>query len=270
MKKIILFAILLVAAAMTACTDYKAQINDAHDECVNALPQVSPGFVDGGEIENPLTFSETVNPSLFENDPIGNCGNLWCGLTDVEGVVVTGLHEKGAASWYDYNDSGEGGNSVIYFPNDIVRLNGNSYGPLVQTYHGIVGSVLLQPGYDYPFAALGFNIVNDDMVGGNITGWGGLCVVYQSSIQIRLIITVEDEETNVQYNNYKVYLPVSNSMTVAEFSWSKFKQESGWGIKMSRDEVLTKVAAIKFEFSESAGTAGDFRIQSVGTLGSCN
>lgn len=128
----------------------------------------------------------------------------------------------------------------------------------------------LGAGYEYPFAGLAFNIKSEEKEGVDITAWGGICLVYQSTVGLAIQLEVEDDVNVTEYNNYKVAVPKSATMTVADFPWAKFKQESGWGKTVSQGTVLADVATIKLHFSGSAGTSGDFLIQSLGRAGTCN
>jgi hypothetical protein len=70
-------------------------------------------------------------------------------------------------------------------------------------------------------------------------------------------------------NNYKAKVAKAASMTSMDFSWEKFRQESGWGKEVDLDSVLAKTAVVRLVFSGSAETKGDFLIKRVGSYGMC-
>ena len=195
---------------------------------------------------------------------------LWDGTTDTQGKVETGSEEETAGYWYDYTDKDNEGTSAFTFPADVeANEYDNFYGPLIEAYGGIKGSVSLGAGYEYPFAGLGFNIWSEAQEGVDITAWGGICVNYQSTLGFAIELGVADEATVTEYNNYKATVSKSATMTSADFPWTKFKQESGWGVTVPQATVLGSTAAIKFKFSGTAGTSGDFLLQKVGSSGMC-
>ena len=387
MKKISLYATLLASVAMTACTDYVGQIDEAHDDYVNSnVPKMeiytsgcgcnvnygnlldiggqfyyntesnyphitfalvgcnSPSSIDevrresgaydnlfietydvyqsegvywadfalngtaqqallggslyttldvysGGSVDHvtcpTINFgyknTEISDNTSFTNtsteDPVSYsadnaCGDLWCGLTDTRGQVLTGYEDIDESSgyWYSYSDINEYGNSSFTFPPEIEEdTYGNFFGPLIQAYGGIKASVMMGAGYDYPYAGLAFNIIGEDEKGADITAWGGLCLVYQSTTNFYIELAVENEGEVTEFNNYKITVPRSlNSITTEDFAWAKFKQESNWGKAVAQEHVLQKVSTIRLKFMGTAGSGGDFLIRSIGRLGKCN
>ena len=221
-----------------------------------------------------ISSSSTATSSYSMGDSPSGCGDLWCGLVDTYGRVLTGYEDIEDASgyWYSYTDEPYGGTSYFVFPADVEEdPYGNFFGPLTETYNGIKTKVLLGNGYEYPYAGLAFNIIGDEMKGADITDWGGICIVYKSEVTFAIELAVENEATLTQYNNRKATVAKSQNLLVSDFPWSKFKQESGWGNdNVSLEEVISRVSAIRFKFSGSAGNGGDFFLQSIGRLGTCN
>ena len=195
---------------------------------------------------------------------------LWDGTTDTEGKVATGSEEETSGYWYDYNDANDGGTSAFTFPSDVEEnAYGNFYGPLVEAYGGIKASVSLGAGYEYPYAGIGFNIWSEAQEGVDISAWGGICLSYMSEVGFAIELGVADEATVTEYNNYKASVSKAAAVQASDFPWAKFKQESGWGVTVAQETVLKSVAAVKLKFSGTAGTAGSFLIQKVGSSGQC-
>ena len=197
---------------------------------------------------------------------------LWDGTVDTQGQVETGSTETETSGyWYEYTDKDNDGASHFTWPSDVTANEyDNFFGPLIEAYQGIKGSVALEDGYEYPFAGLGFNIWSGAQEGVDITAWGGICLTYQSSTNFAIELGVEDEATVTEYNNYKTAVSKNTAVQTLDFPWAKFKQESGWGVTVAQATVLAKTSAIKLKFSGSAGTGGDFLIQKVGSNGMCS
>lgn len=241
-----------------------------------SCPNVAFGMTPSdAEIARPsgTTPDPETSSSYSKDEATGSCGDLWCGLTDTEGQVFTGYENQDETSgyWYVFTDVNDNGTSAFTFPPDVEEtVYGNFFGPLTEAYGGLMGSVELGDGYDYPYAGLAFNVIGQDGKGADITAWGGLCLVYQSTTKFFIELGVEDESTVTEFNNYKAPVPKSYNLTVADFPWKKFEQEIGWGHAVDQAEVLAKVATVKLKFTGTAGTGGDFLIQSIGRNGSCD
>lgn len=230
-------------------------------------PSVSFGYKNTVEETAPVQNPSSVQPSSSSKIP---CGDLWCGSTDTEGKVETGSDEETAGYWYDFNDANYYGTSSISYPPDVsVNEYDNFFGPLIEAYQGIKGTVLIGAGYDYPYVGLGFNLVSGDQEGADISSWGGICLVYSSNLGFAIELQVEDEAMVTDYNNYKATVARSANMTTIDYPWSKFKQEVGWGKTVVIDSVLRKTAAIKLKYQGVAGSTGDFVFYSIGRLGTC-
>lgn len=230
-------------------------------------PSVSFGYKNTVEETAPVQNPSSVQPSLSSKIP---CGDLWCGSTDTEGKVETGSDDETAGYWYDFNDANYHGTSSISYPPDVEEnAYGNFFGPLIEAYQGIKGTVLIGAGYDYPYVGLGFNLVSGYQEGADISSWGGICLVYSSNLNFAIELQVEDEATVTEYNNYKATVARSANMTTIDYPWSKFRQEVGWGKTVVIDSVLRKTAAIKLKYQGVAGSTGDFVFYSIGRLGTC-
>ncbi|MCF0215162.1 MAG: T9SS type A sorting domain-containing protein [Fibrobacteraceae bacterium] len=167
--------------------------------------------------------------------------------------------------WYPYDDANNSGTSTLTWP----CATGNEYDdnaldPIIDQCGGLCGDVSLGDGYEYPFVGVGFNVSGADQLGNDVTSWGGISIVYTSEIAATLEVAPQDEATTTEYNNYAAKLPASASANSLQLDWSKFKQESGWGVKVDQATYLTMVAAVKVKFAGTAGTAGHFNIISIG------
>lgn len=252
---------LLGGSLYTVLDVYNAGMVD-HVSC----PTVSFGYKNTENSDN----SDFTNTSSTTSSGSYVCGDLWCGPEDMLGKVETGSDDETAGYWFEYTDGQNNGTSSFFYPPEVsVDEWDNFFGPLTQAYGGIKGYVELGHGYDYPYAGIGFDIVNAEQNGTDISWWGGVCIVYQSTIGFEVELVPENEAVVTEWNNYKALASKSTSMKVLDLPWSKFKQESSWGIIVSQDEILASAARINLKFSGTAGTAGDFLIQSIGRYGTC-
>ena len=211
---------------------------------------------------------------------------MWYGPEDTEGMVNTGSADRTAGYWYACGDGGliedlqnmasfcdsttNNGTSTFKFPADVKENDyGNFFGPLIETYAGIKGEIVFGEGYEYPYAYLAFNLVNKDREGVDISDWGGLCLVYESTINFGLELVPENEYSVTEYNNFKATVPTTDTLITVDLPWGRFKQEEGWGIEAYQSMVLSKTAIIRLMFKGYAGSSGDFYIRSIGRLGTC-
>jgi len=111
--------------------------------------------------------------------------------------------------------------------------------------------------------------VFDCELGGDITSWGGLCLVYESTNDFGLELVPEMESVVTKFDNHRVTVSKTSSITTVNFFWSEFKQRN-FGEKVDLSYILSLVAAIRLKFEGPAGTTGDFYIRSIGRQGTCN
>ena len=220
------------------------------------------------ETGSELTTSSSSRADVDVSFP---CGDLWCGATDTEGRVKTGSEEPTAGWWYDFSDQDDGGNSEIVYPSDVkMNESGFRFESLVNQYMGIIGSFVLGEDYEYAYVGFGFNLFSENQEGMDITDWGGICLVYESTWDISLQLVPEHEAEVTEYNNYRFTVLKTSAITVVDIPWDNFRQLPGWGLQVDLATILSDVAAIKLRFEGEAGESGDFYIHSIGRLGTCN
>ena len=194
---------------------------------------------------------------------------LWDGTTDLIGRVETGSPEETSGYWYDYNDNNYGGTSKYTIPADIVpNESGNFFGPLIDAYGCIRATITFGEGYEKPYVGFGFNVWSENQEGVNVSEWGGICLSYQSTIPFVIELGVEDEELLSEYAAYRASVPEAKGGSIINIRWEAFSSgcESGPSIYA----VLKKVSAIRLKFEGNAGTTGDIRIQTLGSLYQCS
>ncbi len=195
---------------------------------------------------------------------------LWDGSIDWEGVVVTGSDEKTAGIWYDFNDRNDGGSSKFTFPPEYTDCN--YYGSCIpmglEAYGGLKVKVELGDGADNPYVGLGFNTLNEDQDGADVTEWGGLCLEYSSGLKFQVKIAPEYDRTMLECD-FIASIGASESKKVVDIPWSKFGSSCGFGIDIDASKVLANAAAVHLRFDGKAGDAGDFLLTKIGSLGQC-
>ncbi|SOE79219.1 hypothetical protein SAMN05720781_2935 [Fibrobacter sp. UWT3] len=200
---------------------------------------------------------------------------LWDGSTDEEGRVVTGSDGEMAGYWYDFNDIDDGGSSKFTFPPDIEEYcNGNWYESvncfefMMETYGGIKEKVVLGAGAEVPHVGLGFNTLNEDQDGADVTEWGGLCLEYSSGLKFQVKIVPEYDLTMLECD-FIASIGASESKKVVDIPWSKFGSSCGLGMDVDASKVLANAAAVHLLFEGKAGDTGDFLLKKIGSLGQC-
>ncbi len=257
MRKILLLAVVMTFVA--ACTDYKAQINDAHEKY--------------------------VSENSFVNNTGIPCGDLWCGPAKQK-KIETG-ESKG--HWGSYTDNKDGGNSYFtWLTGETTTLSSVMAEKMTDAFLRVGGNFSLGDGYRYAHESViaEFGRTTD------ASAWGGVCVVYYSTAPVRLYLsfaTAEDYSYDMPYvdlpateNPASVLYgdnPYAYEYEVFSAMWNQFVQE-GWSQKLIEPiAAASELNAIDFQFKNSISIstmggfegqlAGMFAIYSIGRLGTC-
>ena len=227
-----------------------------------------------GEESSSSVSSSSSSPYLLSDSSPVACGDLWCGQKG-NIIVNTGFDDGSHTSgnWGIFDDSKIGGTSYISLP--TMQANGSSYlmrDILEECNGGICGIANLNgKGSVIPYTGLYFYLVNNKMDGANITDWGGICITYQTTGDVPIMIELVPEGyplTDSDADNYVAELLPEKA--AANIPWSGFAQENGGFLYLfQQDLFLTQVAAIKIVMKGSSGQSDSFRITSIGKYGSC-
>ena len=166
--------------------------------------------------------------------------------------------------WFYYGDFNDGGDS--YFSWKYGGTASTFVEKSVMPYGGIKGTAIIGSAKENPYLGLGFNIAGELQRGDDITSWGGLCVVYQSTTDFYLEVKPADESMT-GYDNPVVRLPQgnkTNTVFLANIKWDSFAQE-GWGKSASISSVIKSAAVVDFKFSKY----NSFAIIAIGKYGTC-
>lgn len=205
----------------------------------------------------------------------GSCAKaMYCAEANMNKAGFTGQVETGFDDgtgtygyWFTYTDEGEGGDSYFSWPagiDDFEGFEANSR----DTYGAIKGTFTLGRIMSYGYGGLAFNIGGDDLLGYDISGWGGICVTYTATSAMALEIKVFNEEIVTAYNNPTATLNPVSSKTTVDYSWEDFAQEHWLAEtpRVSTSRVISDAAAIAFKFQ----TSNSFAIYAIGKYGTCN
>lgn len=199
---------------------------------------------------------------------------LWEGSADEEGRVVTGSDGEMAGYWYEINDIDDGGSSKFTLPPDIKKAcdenwyTGTCYEFMMETYGGIKEKVVLGAGAENPHVGLGFNILNEEQEGADVSEWGGLCLEYSSDLDFNVWLQAEDGTLTIDCQ-LAYHLSASDSVKMVDIPWSKFGSSCGFGMDIDASKVLANAAAVHLRFNGKAGDTGDFLLKKIGSLGQC-
>lgn len=261
---------IVVAFAVTTFLTGLYGCGDSNSTSADPTPQSSAAVESSSSVADTPANPEVSSSSATMNPAVGEvaCGDLWCGKTDKVGHLITGYEDESSGWWYLYNDNyaPDNGNSMIVFPgklNDWGWNDGDFYGYLAEEFGGIKASVVIGNDYEYPYAGFGFNIVNEDQVGGDIIDWGGLCLVYSSTAPFEIRIDVENQTEAMGNEHYSASVPASETLTAVNLPWEKFRLP--YGSPNKPEDILKKAAAVKLRFEQS----GDFFLKSIGREGTC-
>ena len=200
------------------------------------------------------------------SDPIlSSCTSMWCGQNEEYFVFIS---DTTSSHWWFRTDEADDGTSTFTWPVQLGK--DNSLDPVINGMLALSGTITMGDGYDYPYSTLGFFLDDEDTTASYaIDSWGGICISYQSTIMMSLQIVPNDEATLTEFNNYSATLAKSQTKTTVDLPWTKFRQQSGWGIDVDQELILAQVNHIQLMFQGKAGTTGDFAIYAIGKKGTC-
>ena len=222
-----------------------------------------------------------------------DCGDMWCGLTDSLGKVEVvsnfkdssgeWIYEKFISDWYKFDDRGIEygfkGTSSFVFPDGLdPDEHGGSFGPLIKAKGGI--EAIIKLGADYEddiylpaYEGFGFDLLDFSMDGGaDVSAWGGICIVYKSDLRFSIVLHEDHESVVTEYNNFAAFVDKSSTMVYLDIPWNRFKQDSGWGVRVEQSKVLSQLRSIRIKFSgdySGKEASGNFVLQSIGRKGTC-
>ncbi|WP_294960241.1 T9SS type A sorting domain-containing protein [uncultured Fibrobacter sp.] len=198
-----------------------------------------------------LLFSTTFAAGTFET---------WNGL-DGSSHIQTGI-DKGAYSGYLdlYFDDFDGGMSIINLDYEHSDWDGNGdyFEELLEQYHGMSGTAVLDPGaLDYlPFVGVRFWVagVKSDKhqtpLPADISAWGGLCVTYSSEADMSLELVPEQKhESNIAKERYSAALPKTAADKKIVLSWSDFKEGEAVSQKTTTIQFILQAEPGSYHFN---------------------
>jgi len=168
--------------------------------------------------------------------------------------------------FYGYDDANDGGASTFIWPNGVDEYEA----PGLDADGSLTIVMKLRAGFDYPFAALGVDMIKDQADVVDLSAKTGFCVTYASFASG---FQFEVKSTAYGAGNYDTYLmtmPNTNgAFTAMELPFASMKQ-GGWGTVTALADVKAAVSAIAFKFSSTAGKENQISIRQLGYAGECD
>lgn len=207
--------------------------------------------------------------SDVSSNPLCLKNPVWCGVEDIL-TTRPGLTNTEITSIY--SDADNKGSTIINW--SVSPEEPDYIDKMVHTLGGIYVDYYLMAGvwvYD-PYVGVQLNISGWSNEGSpvlaNMTDWGGLCVIYSSTLPVNLEIGYPDiTEIAINYTNHYVALPATNGeITTRCVEWSYFMQPS-YATPSQRIDLsttLTSVTRVKLKTQAKSGTSGNLGIMSIG------
>lgn len=244
----------------------------------SAVPESSDGISSSSSELSVDKLSSSV--SRFEQ----YYASGWCRFNfswsgpEGEYFVNTGCdnYTETSGYWYSFSDSAVGGLSSIIWP--VSR--GNEYSedaldPVIDYCGGICGSFKLVQGTyaRAPFVGVAFNIAGTEYATGGdpvpirIEIIEMLCVEYTSDVDIYLELSLgKNVDAELEGDLPFVILPKTVRPSYDCNMLSGFKQ-GGWGpVKITMEEAVNMLTAIRFKLQAESDMTGNFNIISVSTI----
>ena len=204
--------------------------------------------------------------------------DTWIG-TDGAPNVKTGLENatNTAGYWFTDDDSGDGGESKVVWPETETVAVGEGIdflAPIIDYCGGVCGTAELNKGtltYQ-PFVGVGFNVVGEGEgpdrtpQPGDASSWGGICITYRSDVAPSLELSLGDAvNAQIGYALPAANLSKSSAGTMKKLAWTDFKQPSWYkgATKFDGPTAAAQLVSINFKMQGAAGSYS-FRVCAIG------
>ena len=245
--------------------------------CPDYVPPVSSSSI------VPKSSSSVVPPSSSSVVPKSSNSLATCdfetwngadGLARINTGCDAGFNNSGY--WYTYNDSLDGGKSIITWAAEPDEEYGGLEPVLEACGNGMCGTYKLDKGdlvYD-PYVAVGFDLAGKGADGRVIpvdaSGMGGIAITLSVTHAAVLELSLGDEmDKKIGYALPAYDMGKSATGKTVDIPWSKFAQPS-WAKDdqlISMDEAVKSIASIRVKVQAKSGSTGEFNIMQVGEHG---
>lgn len=184
--------------------------------------------------------------------------DLWNGADGADGFKSANV----AARWYSVDDELDGGSSSIVFPTiEGSELSPENMETLVSHCGGLCGTVELGES-SAPSAGVGIALTENDSAI-DISEWDGLCVSYESALQMVGVLGYKDGDSAVSDDLPSVdFNKTENGVKASRCAkWADFRQKSS--TNNSGVEASKKATSLIFKFIGKAKETGYFNIKGV-------
>lgn len=252
-RKILKVSLLSASFTLIGCiAESNSEMLEASDDTTAVVQEEPDSIADQDSVEPPPPPEPSNNTEY---------GNLFQG-GEADFNVHTGFEEdETAGKWYITNDNEIGGLSNVYFPVPL-KQPGN-FDENISYCGGFCDTVKIVGHISTPYAGVGFNLVNKEQKGADITGWGGIVIDYVSTQHPLTIALVPEGVTDIrQFYHYD--LPACPGHRAIR--WSDFAQVDEKQHKRNKDEDLKRIAALQFIVGGLDGEETFIKINSLGTF----
>lgn len=248
----------------------------SHSFCSDYVPPVSSSSI------VPKSSSSVVPPSSSSVVPKSSNSLATCDLVTWNGADGFGRIDTGCDAgfdnsgyWYTYNDSLDGGMSIITWAAEP-EPDGGLEPVLEKCGTGICGTYKLDKGVlDYdPYVAVGFDLAGKGADGRVIpvdaSSMTGIAITFSVTHAAVLELSLGDEmDKKIGYALPAYDMGKSATGKTVDIPWSKFAQPS-WAKadqSISMDEAVKSIASIRVKVQAKSGSTGEFNIMQVGEHG---
>lgn len=170
--------------------------------------------------------------------------------------------------WYDFDDSAfEGDSRIEWNVKEDPESDLDLFSQIIEQNYGLSGRAEIGSNYEYAFAGFGFGVgkpmegSSEKFMSVDASNWVNICIEYKSTAGFAVqLINSDSLNTYTDNNFYKASFPKTVVSQTKCVSISKdFKQETGWGNTITKEDALKDLAAIEFKFTASA----DFYIRGI-------
>lgn len=245
--------LLSVSFGIIACVGQAPCEQGVDDDCSDSADETS---LDKGSTQKEPSSVKAAN---LPSDNMGY-GNLFQG-GEASFYVHSGLEEDDfAGHWFITNDNEIGGNSSVSFP--VPLHSPDNYDENISYCGGFCDTVKVMGNISTPYAGIGFNLVNKEAKGADITAWGGIVIDYVATHHPLTVALIPEGVTDIrQFYHYD--LPAVPGHRAIR--WSEFAQVDEGQHKRNKEDDLKHIAAMQFVVGGRSGDVTFIKIISLGT-----
>lgn len=203
--------------------------------------------------ENTAGVTEEENPGIAFAVKEPASYDLWSFDSGVTNSKNTGY-------WFGLDDSDEESAATITFP---VSIGDSTMKDVIDACGGLCGTVeFMESSKPQLSAGIGFSLGKDNSTV-DASSWKGLCVTYESDLDMHLTFSSGKDAASVDGDMPFVEFPKEIKVATRCAKWEDFKQARLNNV--SGEEAAKKLGALLFEFLGKSKQKGSFNIKGLGS-----